>query len=457
MNDKIFEVTISQFESEFEDGDTPDLEEYFKRLPPDSLQLCHELLHTDLELRIRNGHHVRVEHYLDSFPAILEDEDFFDDLIFTELKVRRQYEPGLMMEEYSSRFPNRFRRVMKQFSVSQTGADTNGLGDIQHEARPSYSDSERRFRKSKLHRQGGLGNVWLAIDRELGRQVAIKEIRPKFSESKTHRSRFAREALITSQLVHPGIVSIFGRGKRADGSLYFAMQFIRGRTLRSAISEFHQNRLSSKELNTNSLEFRRLIQHFLDVCNTMQYAHSQKVVHRDLKPENIMIGEFGETFVVDWGLAKADFGLHVEDQFDDSDLLQEVIVEAEENCSVDGVRIGSPGFMSPEQDAGDRAMIGPASDIFGLGATLYSIIGNLSMPVPSQLDNHSAQESSHESVSADFRQLKSICMMAMATVPDERYTSAAALAEDVENYLLERPVVAHRKVSASRSSDCSIQ
>ena len=445
QNDAIFEKTISDFESEFDAGNTPDLDKYFKKLPSDSVRLCRELLHTDLELKIRNGHLIRVEHYLENYPKIVNDEEFVDELIFTELKVRQQYEPGLLVAEYGNRFPSRVQRVLQKYFGH--GFAESSKPPLDWASSPSYSDNEQRFRKLQLHRQGGLGNIWLAFDRELGRHVAIKEIKPKFSESKPHRSRFAREALVTGRLTHPGIIALYGRGKRADGSLYFAMQFIRGRTLRSAIAEFHEQSSSESTNGSDSLAFRRLIQHFIDVCNTVEYAHRNDVVHRDLKPDNIMIGEFGETFVVDWGLAQADFAdLRKQNTLrEEADFYDEAFGNA--GCySVDGSKIGSPGFMSPEQFAGNRDEIGPASDVFSLGATLLSLISNVGVPVSDQVIGDQ-KDAPQITVTPGFRQLESICHKAMHRNPRKRFSSAAALAEDVENFLLDRPVEAHNETS----------
>lgn len=473
MNDSFFEKTIAQYEFEFVNGSPPNLQDYVQRLDLGSnftrSDLFYELLHTDLEMRIRNGHKARVEQYVRQFPEIARSSDLIEDLVRTEFKVRRQYEPGLTVDEYSARFPEHFNQLVDGFFLNRsTGSNSTvnnsnrssitGMG-ASDSRRNSFSDEQRRFRKCYLHQRGGLGNIWLAFDRELGQAVAIKEIKPKYLSSAAHRSRFAREALVTSQLDHPGIVSVYGMGQRIDGAPYFAMQFIRGRTLRAAIKEFHAD--GKSHAGARSLEFRRLIQHFLDVCNTVHYAHTQLVVHRDIKPENIMIGQFGETFVIDWGLAKANF----ESQFDQlvpddtvadvADSLKMMLNDAS-GKSVDGTRIGSLGFMSPEQLAGNRDSLGPHSDVFSLGATLYCLIANEDRPVPNQLgeiDENYAPPVFN--VAAGHKQLRSICRKAMAREAGDRYATAAELAEDVENFLLDRPVVAHRDSLIERAGRVS--
>jgi serine/threonine protein kinase len=190
---------------------------------------------------------------------------------------------------------------------------------------PPDDGPQPRYRILRHHASGGLSDVYVARDAELNRQVALKEIKP----GKDHphsRSRFLLEAEITGGLEHPGIVPEYGLGHYADGRPYYAMRFIKGDNLAEAIKRFHSGRAggvnppmespvadassnrgdnSPRSPDFNSLEFRRLLQRFIDVCQAVAYAHSRGVLHRDLKPGHIMLGKSGETLVVDWGLAKA--------------------------------------------------------------------------------------------------------------------------------------------------------
>ena len=156
-----------------------------------------------------------------------------------------------------------------------------------------------RFRILRPHARGGLGEVFVAHDEELHREVALKEIRSQHADHADSRSRFMLEAEITGGLEHPGIVPVYGLGQYADGRPFYAMRFIRGDSLQAAIEKYH------KQANSSPLELRQLLGRFIDVCNAIQYAHDRGVLHRDLKPGNIMLGKYGETLVVDWGLAKA--------------------------------------------------------------------------------------------------------------------------------------------------------
>src|SRR5262249_6188263 len=137
----------------------------------------------------------------------------------------------------------------------------------------------------------------VALDREVHREVALKEIQPQHADDPSSRGRFLREAEITGGLEHPGIVPVYGLGQYADGRPFYTMRLIQGETLKDAIRRFHGGE--------PGLTLRGLAVRFVAVCNAVAYAHSRGVLHRDLKPSNVMLGKFGETLVVDWGLAKA--------------------------------------------------------------------------------------------------------------------------------------------------------
>ena len=157
-----------------------------------------------------------------------------------------------------------------------------------------------RYRVLRPHAEGGLGEVFVAEDQELHREVALKEIKKEYAREEVSRGRFVQEAEITGGLEHPGIVPVYGLGTYADGRPFYAMRFIKGDNLKAAIERFH----ATEPVRFDSLEFRQLLGRFVDVCQAVAYAHSRGVLHRDLKPGNIMLGKFGETLVVDWGLAK---------------------------------------------------------------------------------------------------------------------------------------------------------
>jgi serine/threonine-protein kinase len=134
--------------------------------------------------------------------------------------------------------------------------------------------------------------------------VALKELQDHHADHSTSRARFVFEAEVTSNLQHPGIVPVYDLGTYPDGRPFYAMRFIHGRSLEEEIRRFHEADTPSRDASERALALRNLLRRFVDVCNAVAYAHSQGVIHRDIKPANVMLGEYGETLVVDWGLAK---------------------------------------------------------------------------------------------------------------------------------------------------------
>ncbi len=159
----------------------------------------------------------------------------------------------------------------------------------------------RRYRLTRIHGSGAIGHVWSAHDPDLGREVALKELRPERQDHPAAQARFLEEACITGQLEHPGIVPVHELAHSEDGRPFYTMRMVRGRTLAEAIKDYHRQ---SQSRQAGPLELRALLGAFVAVCNAVAYAHSRGVLHRDLKPQNVVLGDFGEVIVLDWGLAK---------------------------------------------------------------------------------------------------------------------------------------------------------
>ncbi len=323
-------------------------------------------------------------------------------------------------------------------------------------SRTVSDDVKDRFRILRSHAKGGLGEVYVAKDTELNREVALKEIQSKYADDESNRLRFLLEAEVTGGLEHPGIVPVYGLGRYDDGRPFYAMRFIKGSSLQEAADQFHRHGMSerqptstraerhSRAIDFRGLEFRKLLGRFIDVCQAIEYAHSRGVLHRDLKPGNIMLGQYGETLVVDWGLAKTqdvntDGGL-----YDESKLRP---VSASESApTMMGSAIGTPAFMPPEQAAGNLDELGAPSDVYSLGATLYYM---LTGQAPFQGRNLRAilQDVKTGNFPAPReiqpgipKALEAICQKAMATEVTRRYRSPSQLAEEIERFLADEPV-----------------
>ena len=308
-----------------------------------------------------------------------------------------------------------------------------------------------RMIEPRFHARGGLGQVLVARQEELDRRVALKRIRPD-KLLPAARRRFVREAAIMARLQHPGIVPIYGLGQDDDGPFY-TMPFIEGRTLEEAIRQFHRDEARGSDPGRRSMEFRSLLQRSVAVCETIAYAHDQGVVHRDLKPSNIMLGPYGETLVMDWGLAKRYAGDH-----SDSEPDAEIpgASPSSDDVTATGAVLGTPQYMSPEQAAGRPA--GPASDIFSLGVILYAILtGKPPYEAKDRAGPNALEPAPKPSLVAPRvrdanlpRALEAVCLKAMAASPDERYVSAGALAEDLRKWLADEPVTAYQEQWAAR-------
>ncbi len=305
-----------------------------------------------------------------------------------------------------------------------------------------------RFRILRPHARGGLGEVYVARDEELSREVALKEIQARHADHPENRARFVLEAEVTGALEHPGIVPVYGLGTYADGRPFYAMRFIKGDSLKDAIECFHQQDKPGRDSAEREAELRKLLRRFYDVCNALAYAHSRGVLHRDLKPGNIMLGKYGETLVVDWGLAKAQGKTEPAATTSLAEVPLRPSMDSGGSATQTGSVLGTPAFMSPEQAAGRLDQLGPASDVYSLGATLYCLLTGQPPFTERDVLNLLAKVQRGEIVPP--RQVKvqvppaleAVCMKAMALRPEDRYATAAELGEDVERWLNDQPVLA---------------
>jgi serine/threonine protein kinase len=373
------------------------------------------------------------------------------ELAAVDFDYRRLAGESPRVADYCARFPDLDTARLARMLAREGPEDPLATID----ERPSRNGSGLRYRILRPHARGGLGEVFVAMDQELHREVALKEIKEERAHDTVSRNRFLLEAEITGGLEHPGIVPVYGLGQYDDGRPYYAMRFIKGDNLKEAIRRFQEAEKPGRDPGERSLALRDLLRRFVDVCNAVAYAHSRGVLHRDLKPGNIMLGKYGETLIVDWGLAKS------VGRSDQMRVTEESTWQPSSGsdwaATVMGTVVGTPAYMSPEQAAGRLDLLGPASDIYSLGATLYALLTGTP-----PFDESDKVELLQQVQRGEWRPprlvkpntpppLDAICCKAMALKPEVRYATAQALAADVELWLADEPVTAYREPLSIRT------
>ncbi len=295
--------------------------------------------------------------------------------------------------------------------------------------------------------QGAMGEVMLVRERSLGREVALKRVLPGRAQQPLLMAHFEREARITAQLDHPGIVPVYEMTRQADGALAYTMKVVRGITLQELITRCREDQAGGGPMAEDRALPARLA-HFVKVCEAVHYAHQRGFIHRDLKPANIMIGPFSEVYVMDWGIARP---------LSDPDDLDEAAAFAEAEgtgfhptSDPRAVILGTPRYMAPEQARGEVAAMGPASDQYSLGLILQELV-TLEPALPGEgaatllgfaaEGIRSAVRSRHENISVD-PELRAIIDKACALDPAARYPSVRLLSADVVRHLGGRAVQA---------------
>lgn len=267
-----------------------------------------------------------------------------------------------------------------------------------------------RYEIGELIGEGGMGSVYLARDRELDRDVALKVVR-ETAATVDDRERILREARILASLEHPGIVPIHDVGTLTDGRLFYVMKRIRG----ERFDEFVRGPRARSEL----------LRAFFQVCDAVAFAHAAGVIHRDLKPQNVMLGAFGEVLVLDWGVAKSS---------------HQSSTPVSEGAAATAA--GTPGYMAPEQvngDADERA------DVYGLGGLLFFLLTREHPAATLETANQWAIGANVPTA------LRAICERARAAEPAARYQSVRSMAADVANYLDALPVAAYTEGIVERA------
>jgi serine/threonine-protein kinase len=302
----------------------------------------------------------------------------------------------------------------------------------------------------EFHAKGGLGAVYVGEDRGLHRRVAIKFIHANLARDTNCRQRFELEAEVTGRLEHPGVVPLYGVGETEGNRPFYAMRFVDGSTLDEAIRRYFE--LERERPGRQIVEFRALLSSFVSVCKTIAYAHNRGIVHRDIKPENILLGRYGETLVVDWGLA---LPVLREERFRQSGE-KTLLPSSGSSGSSSSHGAGTPAYMSPEQ-ASELAPT-PAADVYCLGATLFKILTGVPPISANTLSDIKTKilEGRIQRPSSLRRNLplplEAICRKAMSLQPADRYATALDLARDVERFLADEAVLAYKEPLSSRLS-----
>jgi len=280
--------------------------------------------------------------------------------------------------------------------------------------------------------KGGMGEVWSATDDRLGREVALKRMRT-VAPTKEELQRFLREAKIQARLPHPSIVPVYELGTDAEGFPYFTMKKLEGTTL-------------AQLLETGETKQQRMLRALVDVCLAIQLAHESGIVHRDLKPSNIMLGDYGEVYVLDWGVARI-LG-EDEDALTPSSMLM-----SSPGGTKTGQMLGTPGYMAPEQVRG--ISVAAPADVYALGSILFEILAGEPLhprgtaALASTLDRHDGSPAERARGRAIAPELDELCSAALAETEDLRPT-ARELGERIQHYLDGDRDIEHRRVLAAK-------
>jgi WD40 repeat protein len=421
------EGRLERFEDAWQRGARPALEEHVPEGGPSRLAVLADLIHIDLEYRLKAGEPARVETYLERYPELAGDRGFVAGLIAAELGLRRRLEPALAPAEYLGRFPAYREELLALLGGGPgatpeagpaTPADTDPGATVYPEGRerpaprgpaaavPGYELLEPLGR-------GGMGVVYRAVQLRLKRTVALKMILDGAWAGPEELARFRAEAEAVARLQHPHIVAVHEVGEHG-GLPFFSMELVDGGSL--------DRHLRGRQLAAP--EAAGLVE---KLARAMHAAHEKGVVHRDLKPANVLLTASGEPRVTDFGLAKRLDASHARTQT--------------------GQVLGTPSYMAPEQAAGKARAVGPATDVWGLGAILYECLagvppfrGETPLATLELVKNQEPVPPSR--LRKVPRDLETVCLKCLRKDPAQRYASALGLADDLRRFLDDRPFLA---------------
>jgi tRNA A-37 threonylcarbamoyl transferase component Bud32/putative hemolysin len=426
---------VRRFEEAWQAGQRPALDDYLPAGGPDRQVVLVELVHADLECRLKAGEGARVEDYLRRYPQLALDPAALRGLLVAEYEQRRRREPDLLPEEYARRFPGLgellLHRLPADGGAGPAPAETPAPGPARSMGGEEVASggpaggppSVPGYEIVGVLGWGGMGVVYQARHRKLNRVVALKMVRAGGTASPEELLRFLAEAEAVAALQHPHIVQLFEFGQH-DGLPFFTLEFVPGGSL-------------AAKLNGAPLPAQEAARVVEQVARGVHYAHGKGIVHRDLKPANVLLAEDGTPKVTDFGLAKR--------------------VEVGTGLTATGAILGTPSYMAPEQAGGHGKRVGPAADVYALGAILYECLTGRPPFRAATLAETLLQVLGDEPVSVRQLQpgvpadLETICHRCLQKEPARRYASAEDLAEDLRRFQAGEPIQARPVGSGERA------
>jgi eukaryotic-like serine/threonine-protein kinase len=436
-----YEEVFQRFEAAWRQGPSPAIEGYLPNDPDANAAVLLELIHIDLEFRLKAGETVRVESYLSRYPQVAKNPDGVRELLLTEYRLRQRSEPGLTAAEYEQRFPQLGPGLASY--LARTGESTRlegATGEPTHGMPPRPAELPGYRILGELGK-GGMGIVYKAEQLGLHRTVALKMIRAGAHASPELLARFHLEAEALASLQHPNIVQIHEIGQHG-GCPYMAMEFVPGGSL-------------AERLDSRPLPPRTAAEMVETLARAVHCAHLRGIVHRDLKPANVLLS--AESKVLSPELSEGPSSLLSTQYSALSTLIPKITdfglakrLEEREGQTATGVIMGTPSYMAPEQAEGKSRGVGPPADVYALGAILYEMLtGRPPFVGETQLETlrkvlseePTAPRLLQPSVPSD---LATVCLKCLEKNPARRYASAEALANDLRRYLDGEPILARR-------------
>jgi WD40 repeat protein/predicted Ser/Thr protein kinase len=421
------ERLVLQFERLWLEGRKPSIDDFLAAPGTDRLPVLVELVHVELELRLKAGEKARVEEYLERYPELAEDPGLVWGLIDAEYRQRARREPRLTLDEYLRRFPrweaDLARLEPSRITAASTPVTAHGknfgttLGGLPGRSNPAVPSTEwpdiPDVEVLEELGRGGMGVVYKGWQVSLGRVVALKVLRSGAGAEEMARFRIEAEAV--ARLSHPNIVQIYQVGEHG-GLSYLILEYIEGESL-------------SKRLAGTTWPARAAAELVRTLAAALQHAHDRGVLHRDLSPANVLLGADGAPKVTDFGLAK-------------------LVVGAGIGQTRTVAVMGTPSYMSPEQATGKARLVGATTDVWALGAILYRLLagrppfwGESSLETLRQVESEDPVPPRRLQPAVP-RDLETICLKCLQKRPLSRYHSARALADDLGRFLEGAPVQA---------------